>query len=66
MFLEWWMIGVLLVVWIVSMVNHGHTSYNSGTESGAEAILEALDEGGFIRITEEGDIIGLCNKDKLD
>ena len=65
MFLEWWMVGILFVVWFVSMINHGHRSYASGTESGAEAAIEALDEGGYIRITDEGDIIGLCNKDKL-
>jgi hypothetical protein len=64
MFLEWWMIAVLFVVWFVSMINHGQTSYNSGTESGAEATLEALNEGGFIEITDEGDIIGLCNSDE--
>jgi len=64
MFLEWWMIAILFVAWLVSMINHGHTSYNSGTETGAEATLEALNEGGFIEITEEGDIIGLCNRDE--
>jgi hypothetical protein len=65
MFLEWWMLGILLVVWLISMINHGHRSYTSGTEYGAEALIVALDEGGYIRVTDNGDIIGLCNKDEM-
>ena len=63
MFLEWWMIGILALIWIISMISHGRTSYESGTLSGVEAMLASLDEQGYIRITDQGDIIGLCNRD---
>lgn len=66
MFLEWWMVGGLSGFWLVSMIAHGHKSYSCGVETGAETAIGALAEADFIRITDEGDIIGLCNKGKLD
>lgn len=61
MFLEWWMIGILGVMWGVSLVSYGNKSFYTG----ATRTIESLLEGGYIKITDpDGDIIGLCNRDQ--
>jgi hypothetical protein len=60
MFLEWWMILTIGVVWIVSILSYGSSSFTEG----AISVMARLQEVGYIRIDEEGEIIGLCNQDQ--
>jgi hypothetical protein len=60
MFLEWWMIVSLMLVWIVSLMAHGHIAFNQG----ATATMLGLWDQGYIRIKKEGEIIGLCNQNQ--
>jgi len=61
MFLEWWMIAILAVFWIVSLLSYGSRSFYEG----AISLMSNLQEGGYIRIRDEdGEIIGLCNSDQ--
>jgi len=61
MFLEWWMIAILAVFWIVSLLSYGSRSFYEG----AISLMANLQEGGYIRIRDEdGEIIGLCNSDQ--
>ena len=60
MFLEWWMIGILALFWAVSVISHGRISF----ESGATAVVANLQEQGYIKITKDAEIIGLCNQDQ--
>lgn len=62
MFLEWWMIGLLSGVWLYSVINHGQVSFRNG----AESIMLALKDEGYIDFDDEGEIIGLCNKHRYD
>jgi hypothetical protein len=60
MFLEWWMILTVGVVWLVSVISYGSSSFNEG----ATAAIAGLHEIGYIRIDEDGNVIGLCNQDQ--
>jgi len=61
MFFEWWMIGTIGVVWCLSLVSYGNTSFYQG----AYSTIESLQDGGYIKIKEtNGEIIGLCNRDQ--
>jgi len=61
MFFEWWMIAVAGIVWGISLVSYGNTSFYQG----AYTTIESLQEGGYIKIKEpDGEIIGLCNRDQ--
>jgi predicted RNA polymerase sigma factor len=60
MFLEWWMILMLGVIWIASILSYGSTSFTEG----AVAVMSRLQEVGYIRIDEDGEIVGLCNQDQ--
>jgi hypothetical protein len=61
MFLEWWMIGIIGVFWIVSMLSYGSRSFYEG----AVSVVSGLQDEGYIKIREnDGEIIGLCNQDQ--
>ena len=60
MFLEWWMILTVGAVWIASVLSYGTSSFNEG----AVSIIAKLQEVGYIRVDEDGEIIGLCNQDQ--
>jgi len=60
MFLEWWMILIVGVVWLVSVISHGSFSFNQGSI----VMLAKLQQSGYISINEEGEVIGLCNRDQ--
>jgi hypothetical protein len=60
MHFEWWMIGALGLFWIVSMVAHGHRSFTSGCTN----TIAVLEQNGYIKVTEAGDIIGLSNQNQ--
>jgi len=60
MFLEWWMILTVGAVWIASVLSYGTSSFNEG----AVSVIDKLREVGYIRIDEDGEIIGLCNQDQ--
>ena len=60
MFLEWWMILTVGVVWLASILSYGTSSFNEG----AVSVIDKLREVGYIRIDEDGEIIGLCNQDQ--
>jgi hypothetical protein len=60
MFLEWWMIFAIGGFWVVSILSYGSTSFNQG----AISVLERMQEIGYIQIDEDGEIIGLCNRDQ--
>ena len=62
MFLSWWMIITLGVFWLLSIVNHGLFMNNRGVERGAAEILTILQDDGYIKIKQDGNIIGLCNR----
>ena len=60
MFLEWWMITTLGLFWFASLMGYGKTSFNYG----ATLVVAQLAEDGYIKITDDADIIGLCNQDE--
>lgn len=60
MFFEWWMIGVLGVFWVASVLSYGHVSFRSG----ALSLFASLEESGYVKVAENGDIIGLCNQNQ--
>ena len=60
MFLEWWMIGILGLLWLFSLINHGNNSFASGCSN----TIDVLQERGYIKVTESGDIIGLSNQNQ--
>jgi len=60
MFLEWWMILTVGVVWLLSVLSYGSSSFTEG----AISVMSRLQEVGYIRIDEDGEIIGLCNQDQ--
>lgn len=54
MFLSWWMIGVMGLVWAVSLVVHGNISFRTG----GEAVIIGLKNAGYIEFDKNGDIVG--------
>lgn len=60
MHFEWWMIGLLGVFWVMSMIGHGHKSFQSGCTN----TIAVLEENGYIKVSESGDIIGLSNQNQ--
>jgi len=60
MYFEWWMIAVLGLVWIVSMILYGRTSF----EQGCVSTIDVLRSNGYIRIDGDGEVVGLCNQDQ--
>ena len=60
MFLEWWMILTVGVFRLASILSYGTSSFNEG----AVSVIDKLREVGYIRIDEDGEIIGLCNQDQ--
>ena len=60
MFLEWWMIGVMFVWWLVSIWDIRRTSF----EEGAETAVQGLMDGGYIYVDDNDEVIGLCNAHK--
>lgn len=61
MFLEWWMIGALAVWWFVSLWDIRRSVFDEG----AAYVVQDLVDNGYIEITDENEIIGLCNSHKL-
>lgn len=60
MFLSWWMLTILGLFWFVSITVHGRISF----ETGATAVITKLDDAGYIKLNDDGNIIGLCNRDQ--
>lgn len=60
MFLSWWMLTILALFWLVSLTVHGRISF----QTGATAVVDGLAEAGYIKLKDEGEIIGLCNRDQ--
>jgi len=59
MFLSWWMLIILALFWLISLTVHGRISF----QTGATAVVAGLAEAGYIKLKDEGEIIGLCNRD---
>ena len=64
MYLEWWMIFSMATLWVLSLIGYGTSSRKDGLITGAGSILGDLDDKGYIKIKEDGKIIGLCNKEE--
>ena len=67
MFLEWWMIGVFLLWWILSVRSIANSAakaaYNEGTDTGISSALSVLEQKGIIRVDETtGEIVPLPKK----
>jgi len=60
MFLSWWMLTIMGLFWFVSISVYGRVSF----QTGATAVVAGLAEAGYIKLKEEGEIIGLCNRDQ--
>ena len=61
MFLEWWMIGVMFVWWLVSIWDIRRSVF----EEGAESAIQGLIDAGYIDVDDNDEVIGLCNSHKL-
>jgi len=57
MFLEWWMIGVLLLWWFASIWDVRRSVFDEG----AEAAVQGLIDAGYIDVDDNDEVIGLCN-----
>ena len=57
MYMEYWMIFVLFVVFVGGMYHN----YKAGVTHGCETILAVLEQQKIIRISEDGEITGVCN-----
>jgi hypothetical protein len=67
MFLEWWMIGVFLIWWILSVRSISNAAakaaYNEGTDTGISSALSVLEQKGIIRVDDiTGEIVPLAKK----
>jgi len=62
MHLELWMIITLGLFWVVSMIVYGRTSF----ETGVTSLLAHLSDHGYIKITDNDEVIGLCNQDQAN
>ena len=60
MFFEWWMIAILGLFWFVSLMGYGRSSFKYG----ATLVVAQLADDGYIKITDDADIIGLCNQNE--
>ena len=66
MFFEWWLIFLLFGLWIFSLLEHGSLCYRRGVYSGGEQTLSILHSSGYIRILQDGRVIGLCDFESKD
>ena len=66
MFLEWWMIGILGLLYVVALMSTsrdaGIDGFTKGVNHGAEMCLKILEMKGIIEIEEGGEIRGLDKK----
>ena len=66
MFLEWWMIAVLGVMFVIALIqthrDAGIDGYRNGINHGAEMALAILESRGIIEIRDGGEIVGLNKK----
>ena len=66
MFLEWWMLGILGVWWLISVISVSNKvkleAYSEGINQGAEMSLKVLEMKKIIAIDEGGEIRGIENK----
>ena len=67
MFLEWWMIGVFLLWWILSVrsiaKSAAKAAYSEGTDTGISSALTVLEQKGIIRIDpKSGEIEPITQK----
>lgn len=60
MYFEWWMIVSLIALWVISMIVHGRVSFDQGCVS----TIDVLKSNGYIRVSKNDEIIGLCNQDQ--
>ena len=61
MFLEWWMISILLLWWFVSLWDIRRTVF----EDGAQTAIQELIDAGYIDVDDNDEVIGLCNSHKV-
>lgn len=62
MFFEWWMIGVLLVVFYLGMRDLWWRGFRTGVERGVDSTLTSLHRDGYIHY--DGDKISPINFEK--
>ena len=57
MFLEYWMIAVLLGVFALGLYHMHKSGYTEGVEVGAEATIEMLEHEQIIDILDSGEVV---------
>lgn len=60
MHFEPWMMIITGIFWLISMVAYGRASFQSGVLS----LLNYLSDEGYIEITEDDEVVGLCNQNR--
>jgi len=60
MHFEPWMMIVTGIFWLISMVAYGRASFRAGVVS----LLDHLSDEGYIKITKDDEVIGLCNQNQ--
>jgi len=60
MHFEPWMMIVTGIFWLISMIAYGRASFQAGVVS----LLGHLSEQGYIKITKDDEVIGLCNQNQ--
>lgn len=53
MFLEYWMLAVLLGVFAAGLIHTSRSAFNDGLEHGSEVLLAVLEREGYIRFGNE-------------
>jgi hypothetical protein len=52
MYLDYWMIVVLLLVWLIGLIHVAYSAFNDGVGESVDGMFQVLEDGGYIKTTQ--------------